>query len=397
MKSIRYNISLILLLMALPIVAQVDSVPAEGFWLRYSKHHRMVARDTAYEARQMRLEAKRVRFVYDVDFDAYFDNREYDTRYQMPQTIFNTRLSPSVGVRIRDYSGGKHTLMAGVRYTQRLGGDWKDVQFDPTAFYRYQFRGFDLALGAIPYEQRLRALPDWLLYDSIAYWHPNIQGALFQYSDHRGYVSLMCDWRGARTWSRREMFRIIADGEYRHKWLLVGGLAHLNHTACTDENGPEESLFDDINVNVNLGADLTKYTPLDSLSIRAGYIYGFARERRVSDTRHVHGLLIELYANWWFIGLKNTFYYGNNLQPLRHRIGATMCQGDPFYQSPLYNRTDIFLYLYRSSFVNFYFSWNMHYDGHMLQHQQQIIARFSLDGVLNHKGDKPYLRGLFDK
>lgn len=391
------QILLLLLVCATPLLAQTDSVPASGFWTRYSKHPRMVAVDTVFEAKQTLRETKRVSFAYDVDFDTYFDNREYDSKYQVPQTIFNTRLSPSIGVRINDRAGGKHYLMAGVRYTQRLGGNWKDVQFDPTAYYRYLYRGFDLNMGAIPFEHRIRALPDWLMYDSITYMHPNIQGALLQYSDHRGYVSLMCDWRGARTWSRREMFRIIADGEYMYKWLHVGGLAHLNHTACTEENGPTESLFDDINVNVNLGADFTEMTPLDSFAIRAGYIYGFARERRVSDTRHIHGMLVELYANWWFIGLKNTFYYGNNLQPLRHRIGATMCQGDPFYQSHIYNRTDIFLYLYRSSFVNFYFSWNMHYDGNLLQHQQQIIARFSLDGLLNRKSDKPYLRNLFDK
>ena len=373
------------------------SASACAFWTRYSHNPSPQRVDTAFEAYQARMEEKRVRFLYDVDFDTYFDNREYEAPYQMPQTIFNTRLSPSVGVGIRDYAGGKHQFMAGVRYTQRLGGDWKDVQFDPTIFYRYRYRGFDLSVGAIPYEHRLRALPDWLMYDSITYMHPNIQGALFQYEDHRGYVSLMCDWRGARTWSRREMFRVVADGEYHYRWLMVGGLAHLNHTACTDENGPLESLFDDINASVNLGANLSSLTPLDTFSIRAGYIYGFARERRLSDTRHLHGMFVELYANWWFIGLKNTFYYGKNLQPFREKIGDLMCQGDPFYQAPLYNRTDIFLYLYRSSFVNFYFSWNMHYDGHHLAHQQQLLLRFSLDGVMNHRNEKAYLRNLFDK
>ena len=107
---------------------------------------------------------------------------------------------------------------------------------------------------------------------------------------------------------------------------------------------------------------------------------------------------MELYANWWFLGLKNTFYYGDNLQPLRDR-NAFLCLGDPFYQSRIYNRTDIFAYLYRSSFVNLYFSWNMHYDGNRLQHQQQMIVRFELEPLMSElAGQKrPYLRGLFDK
>ena len=73
--------------------------------------------------------------------------------------------------------------------------------------------------------------------------------------------------------------------------------------------------------------------------------------------------------------------------------------GDPFYQSRLYNRTDLFVYLYRSSFVNFYFSWNMHYDGYHLQHQQQMIVRFRLEPLMQELAGKqqPFLRGLFDK
>ena len=95
-------------------------------------------------------------------------------------------------------------------------------------------------------------------------------------------------------------------------------------------------------------------------------------------------------------GLKNennTLYFGDNLQPMRPR-SEVLCLGDPFYQSRLYNRTDLFVYLYRSSFVNMYFSWNMHYDLHRLQHQQQLIVRFNLDGMKNRN---TYLRGLFDK
>lgn len=387
-----------------PAGQAADSVVAEGFWTRYSRHPRMVAVDTAYEARQLQLEKKRVRLIYDVDFVTYFDNREYEAPYQIPQTIFNTRLSPSIGVRILDRAGGQHSFMGGVRYTQRLGGNWSDVQFDPTVYYRYLYRGFDLVVGAIPYEQRIRPLPDWLMYDSVTYMHPNIQGALFSYRDHRGYVSMMCDWRGARTWTRREMFRIVIDGEFRYKWLTVGGMAHLNHTACTDENGPNESLYDDLNVSPNIGVNMNYFiksrlqtSPMDSLALRVNYIYGFARDRRNGISYQPQGLMVELYANWWLLGVKNVFYYGDNLQPFRGDIGDKMCQGDPFYQSRLYNRTDFFVYLYRSSFVNFYFSWNMHYDTHQLQHQQQLLVRFNLDGLLHHRDEKPYLRNLFDK
>ena len=374
--------------------AQMDSVPAHDFWTRYNKHPRLVVVDTAFNARQAALDSKRLRFIYDVDFLTYFDNREYKAPYQIPQTIFNFRLSPSVGLRVRDNAAGRNELVAGVRYTQRLGGNWKDVQFDPTAYYHYAYKGIDLYMGAIPYQKRLNSLPDWLLYDSISYMHPNIQGAYFSYHDHRGFINAMADWRGAQTATRREMFRVLIDGEFHYKGLVVGGLAHLNHTAGTAENDTLP-LYDDLNLGAHIGFDATQYVPLDSLAIKVGYIYGFARDRLHRRTFQPQGFYIELYLNWWFLGLKNTFYYGDNLQPFRSDIGPLMCQGDPFYQSRLYNRLDLFLYLYRSSFVDFYFSYNFHFDNRQIQEQQQLIVRFNLDGLLSRK--QGFIHAIFDK
>ena len=374
--------------------AQMDSVPAHDFWTRYNKHPRLVVVDTAFNARQAALDNKRLRFIYDVDFLTYYDNREYKAPYQIPQTIFNFRLSPSIGLRVRDNAAGRHELVAGVRYTQRLGGNWKDVQFDPTAYYHYAYKGIDLYMGAIPYQKRLNSLPDWLLYDSISYMHPNIQGAYFSYHDHRGFINAMADWRGAQTATRREMFRVLIDGEFHYKGLVVGGLAHLNHTAGTAENDTLP-LYDDLNLGAHIGFDATQYVPLDSLAIKVGYIYGFARDRLHRRTFQPQGFYIELYLNWWFLGLKNTFYYGDNLQPFRSDIGPLMCQGDPFYQSRLYNRLDLFLYLYRSSFVDFYFSYNFHFDNRRIQEQQQLIVRFNLDGLLSRK--QGFIHAIFDK
>lgn len=79
--------------------------------------------------------------------------------------------------------------------------------------------------------------------------------------------------------------------------------------------------------------------------------------------------------------------------PVRAEFGADLNQGDPFFQSGLYNRTDLFAYLYRNSFVNCCFSWNFHYDGSRLYHQQQLMLRFSLDGF----GKSGKLKGLLDK
>lgn len=395
-----------------------DSVEVRGYWQRFVKNPRRIPVDTAWENKEARRDAKKLRFIYNVDFESYFDNREYwdrapfgpqrdgEHRIQMPQTIFSFRLSPTVGLRINDRLGGSHKLIAGVRYTQPLGGNWSDAKVAPTAYYHFSNFGLNLQLGAIPYENRIMPMPDWLQYDSLVYARPNIQGALFTYQDHRGYVEFMCDWRGSQTRERREMFRVLINGQYQYKWFFVGGLAHLNHTAGTanPETQEEESLYDDMNLSAHIGFDFTQLTPFDSLALKVSYIYGRQRDRGKDKQSDNHGMLIELYANWWFLGLKNTTYIGNNLQPMRYQdnlgtpIGSLMCQGDPFYQATFYNRTDIFAYIYRSSYVNCYMSWNMHYDNvcKRLQHQQQLIVRFSLDGLRKDKTGS-LLRGMFDK
>lgn len=339
------------------------------------------------------IKAEKPRFLYNVDFATYFDNREYKAPYQRPQTIFKFRLSPEIGVGLTDNIGGRHKLIAGVHYTQPLGGNWKEVTFTPTAYYQFSVKGFAVAMGAIPYKEKIETLPDWLMYDSVTYAHPNIQGALLSYISRHGFVEFMCDWRGFQTPERREMFRLLLNGRYNYKWLNIGGYGQINHKANFAAPTPREGVCDDIYINPQIGVEFSNYTPLDSLCLRVGYILGIQNHREKKLYEKPQGVLIELYANWRFLGVKNTFYYGNNLMPHRAEFGADLNLGDPFFQSPLYNRTDLFIYLYRNSFVNCYFSWNMHYDGNKLQHQQQLMARFSLDGF----GKSRKLKSLLDK
>lgn len=339
----------------------------------------------------------RPRFLYNVDAAVWFDNREYKGPIQIPQTLFAFRLSPEIGVGLMDREGGDHSLIAGVHYIQPMGGNWRDVRFHPTVFYQYQIKGFSMRLGAVPYKYFIRQLPDFLRYDSIAYAHPNIQGALVQYQSKHGYVEAMCDWRGLQRPDQREMFRITIDGEYSYQGFFryfVGGVAQMNHKASYAPPTPREGVCDEALVSPNIGIDFSSPTPLDVLWLRASYIFDYQRDREYHLKYMPQGVLLEFMINWRWIGLKNTFYYGDNLMPFYGIYGADFNQGDPFYQSKIYNRTDFYLYLVRKSFINCYFSWNMHWEPlGGLQHQQQVIAVFSLDAI--HKEGK--MRGLFDK
>lgn len=337
----------------------------------------------------------KVSFAYDTDFLLYFDNREYDrTPGQRSQTIFGVRLAPEIGVQIADSTESTHKLMAGVSYNQPFGASWGEITVKPTIYYRIETKGFDINLGFVPYRYLKETLPEYILSDTISYYNSNLQGALFQYESKHGFASLMADWRGMYSNETREAFRVIATGQYRYKWLQAGGYAMLNHLANSTQTN---CVYDDIMVNPYIGFDFGGITPLDSLNLRLGYIGGFQRERATETAMFTHAFNAEFFLRWRFLGFKQSLYYGNSLYPLYEKQGATLNMGDSWYQSKLYSRTDLFIYLYNNRFVNCYFSFNLHInETGQVNCQQQLIAQFCLGEVFNKK-DSPKLKSLLGK
>ena len=338
----------------------------------------------------------KVSFAYDTDFLLYFDNREYDrTPPQRSQTIFGVRLAPEIGVQIADSTESVHKLMAGVSYNQPFGASWGAITVKPTIYYRIETKGFDINLGFVPYRYLKETLPEYLLSDSISYYNANIQGALFQYESEKGFASLMADWRGMYSKETREAFRVIATGQYKYKWFYTGGYAMLNHLANSTQTN---CVYDDIMINPYVGVDLSYFTPpIETFNIRLGYIGGYQRERSTETIFFTHAFNAELSFRWRFLGLKQSFYYGNSLYPLYEKQKTTLNMGDPWYQSKLYSRTDLFIYLYNNRFVNCYFSFNLHVnESGNVNCQQQLIAQFNLGQVFNKK-DSPKLKSLLGK
>jgi len=334
------------------------------------------------------------KFCYDVDFLVFFDNREYHTPYAESQTLFKIRLSPTVGLKLNDKVGGLHKLIVGLHYIQPLGSAYKNLQFIPTIYYHYDYKGITAYLGTVPFVKMLQAIPDYLMSDSLVYDYPNIQGGLVQFQSKHGFVEIQCDWRGQQTPTRREAYRLLLDGEYQYHIFRTGGFLMLNHLANKSYPIDKEGVCDELMVNPYIKLDFSNFTPFRAFYLKAGYILSINRERRTESTFIRHGAAIELLLNWRFLGVKNTFYVGENLFPLYPTYASLLTRGDPYYQSKLYNRTDIYIYLFRNSFLNCYFSWNLHFvPRYKIGHQQQVILRFNLDKI---KGED-VLRGVFEK
>lgn len=141
----------------------------------------------------------------------------------------------------------------------------------------------------------------------------------------------------------------------------------------------------------------TGVTPLDSFVVRANYIISYQNDRDAGNRAMPQGGLLEVFLRWKWIGFRNVTYYGEPQMPLYPSYHSLLNQGDPFYQSKFYNRSDIFFYIYNNSFVNLMGSANFHVSDGTFTTQQQIIAQFSLDGVWNYRNNKNRLRSVLGK
>ncbi len=322
------------------------------------------------------------KIVYDLDFMFYFDNREYHSPYSVPQSLIGVRLSPQIGLEIVEKDSSIHQIWAGIHYIQPIGNEYKDLKFLPTVYYRFEGNRFDFNFGTVPFKHLYQPLPDYLMYDSTSYMYPNIQGALLQHRSKWGEVEMMCDWRGMMSKDTREAFRIIVNGKFRYKFFYFGGYVSMNHLANKIPDLPKDGVCDDLLINPLAGLDFSNRTLFSVLKLEVGYLGSYQRIRRTNVSEFQNGIRVEAELRWRFLGVKNAFFIGENLFPFYEGLGPLLNIGDPYYQSSLYNRTDLYIHILQRAFVDCYFSWNFHYvKGYKLGHQQQLLLKFNLGKV----------------
>ena len=170
---------------------------------------------------------KEYKFIWGVDAETVFDNREGDQTYSPQQTIFFSRLSPSIGVEFLD----EHRLVAGTHYIQPIGIGYKENEFVPTAYYTFShkvvkevkrdssvlridgtntpdFKVWSVSFGMIPRRLSYR-LPEILWSDSMDYYNPNIRGILLQCTKNNlAFHEISLDWRSLQSADQREAFNV---------------------------------------------------------------------------------------------------------------------------------------------------------------------------------------------
>lgn len=321
--------------------------------------------------------AEKPQFTWDIDFESVFDNREGDNRYTDTKTFFFTRLAPEVGLRFTP----SDRIAGGAVWYQPLDNDCAGYKIAPTLYYRHdggERSPWRFSMGMFPRTQLREQLPAFLWSDSLTYTQRNIRGALMQYVRDRGFLDAYIDWRGMQSKTRREAFNIVVHGRWHPRAgnpLFVGGHAMMNHFALRQNSPSDEHITDNFVVNPYVGVNLSRRTACDSLMVRVGPLLTVERNRADDDGWQTPlGAWVEAFVTWRWLGVKNMFYYGGRQFRNYEPFGAELYQGEPFFQSKFYNRTDIYGRIYRNRWVDLQASLDFHFaDGSFIFYQRLMV------------------------
>lgn len=288
--------------------------------------------------------------TWDIDFGMVFDNREGDGKISKDKTYLFSTLAPEIGLRFSPTD----RIAGGVVWNQPLENGVKDGRVVPTLYYRHEGKKWHFSFGMFPRTQLHEKLPGFLCSDSLAYFQRNIRGALVQYQGKNGFIDFYMDWRAQQTETRREAFNLVLHGDWRpaRKMFLAGGHVMMNHFAKTKHPDESQRIVDNFLVNPYVGIDASRHTPLDSLIFKAGALMTIERNREFSQWDTPAGFWMEMVAEWKCLGIKNSLYTGGKLFPLYDRFGALLYQGEAYYKTKFYNRTDVYVDILHNKYMN---------------------------------------------
>lgn len=333
--------------------------------------------------------AQTLKLAYEVDLHTFFDNREFSSELSKSQTFFGARIAPEIGVSFN----GNNRVMIGINHLQEFGAKAFDTRLDYTLYYQYNNEWFNGIGGSFNRRNLMGNYPTAMFADSIAYYDPNLEGALFQLYNANGFVELFCDWYGRQSDVVREKFMIGLAGRYDYKMLYTGIHAYMAHYAMAT---PSDTLVDNIVVHPFVGVSLAetlKVRRLNKLSLQVGLMMGMERARAVSsDFLYSPGVQIEVEAEYGRVGVKNIFRHGKGMQQLFGQYetpGNRIHMADPYLRAATYNRLELYWQIAKNRHVDVKFNSVFHSDGQVAFDWQQLLTvRINLSDKLALRNQK---------
>ena len=287
----------------------------------------------------------KVGFVYDLDFDMQFDNREFDgTSYTSSMTVFGARVTPALGVGLQQKNGTKHRLMVGIDIMKNFGAASKNSElFDEMTLY-YDVKkqlgktGFEMVAGIFPRRYAEGSYSQAFYSDSLRFYDNNLEGLLLKFSRPKAYFEIGCDWMGMYDTFSRERFQIFSSGEGKVlPFLSLGYAASLYHFSCS---GVSIGVVDNALINPYLRFDLASVADMQALSVRLGWFQALQNDRaNVGHYVFPGGAEVVMEVQKWNVGVRNDMFIGTDMMPYYNAVdnagykyGNVLYMGSPFYR-----------------------------------------------------------------
>jgi hypothetical protein len=295
-------------------------------------------------------------------FDHICDDREYYSGFATAQTILGARIDAGRGFEIDTF----HQVYVGLNYMFEYGSDPTALQPIPDLYYKYEIKHFRMFFGSFPRKDLLN-YPLVLLTDTLAYYRPNIQGGLMEFSGDWGYQNAWCDWVSRQTMTDHEAFLSGTSGHIKYGMLYLEDYFYMYHHAGTmAKDTLNEHVRDNGGGAIYLGIDLNGKTFFNKLTFDVGGVGNYDRYRPTPYTNN-YGLQFRLSALYKKVGLDATWYKGDKI---------SLAYGEPFYSSGNYARIDAYIKPFKSKHTDSKIGWSFHYvNGNTLDNSFQVFFR----------------------
>ena len=340
----------------------------------------------------------RFAWEYDADFQLIFDNREfaYSQDAVIPSGTLNVLvLAPTVGFSVQQSRTVHHRLMAGVELAHDLGSQtWGDLPREALLFYDAHVRTrrglFEGLAGIFPRRYLEGAYSEAFFSGYFRNTDRNMEGVLLKWRSDRLYAELGCDWMGQYGYDRRERFQVVSAGSWSvAESFSIGWTGSFYHYACSEVS---PNVVDNHLLEPWLKLDLSRRTPWEELSLRAGALVGYQRDRVRSSRADVpFGGDLMLTARRWGLTLQNETYLGKSLTPLLggYDLAGRPYGGELYFCSPayrgFYDRLECSWAPRLNRFMTLKLAAKFHFGSEgFLGWQQQLYLRVSLD-ALRHR------------
>ncbi|MCE3037679.1 hypothetical protein LW133_00080 [Helicobacter sp. faydin-H8] len=325
------------------------------------------------------LHLKNLKFIYGIDFDFLLDNTEESQKYWPTRTLFTGSIAPEIGISFKNQN-----LRVGGHFIQNLGEKYPAKNL-LTFSYDFTYKDIKAFFGIFHKKQWIGEYSQLFYRKDFLFYNPLINGVLFQY-DSQKYdlqAEFIFDWYGGDITKRIDEF--LTQGflkkSFFNKKLFFGGsflLYHFKNDEFLNLDGGnfDTYLLDRFYYELFIGSNLQSLTPsMDKLLFKFSNLSSLERKRRLSTGldpfSNLLGWQFDFQAQYKGFGFENSLYFGKNQYKYFSTYGEDFYAGLPFYQSPLFDRAEIY-YEYKNDYLTGRFSFILHFTQDALAYQQML-------------------------